>query len=271
MPVVWEYSGMENVDIGPPKVYVNRRQVGWLNGDCSLNIETSVLPLKYGVPLSNMGQVITERTATLSFEMLELTPDNYLMGFGDASLSDGGGQTWITVGNENGTFALQEGDTQQSITLAHHPVRDVIVRSSDEQTTYEPDTDFVFDPNLGKVFRVAAGSIAESASVKISYEYAEEQQGGGSIKLQFGAASALQTLENVVIHKYNPRRSGKQHQIVKIWKMQSNGNVNLNYSTDTGSFMSLPAEFNIIADTENHPQSPFCEIEWADSFDPQNP
>ena len=270
MPVVWEYSGMENVDIGPPEVYVNKRPVGWLNGDCSLNIETSVLPLKYGVPLSNMGQVITERTAKLSFEMLELTPDNYLLGFGDASLDNGGGTTWTQIANENGTFALAEGDSQQSITLAHHPTRDIIVRSSDEQTTYQPNTDFTVDNQIGKIFRIAAGSIAESASVKIAYEYATETPGSGDINLKFGAASALQTLENVVIHKYNPRRSGKQHQIVKIWKMQSDGNVNLNYSTDTGSFMSLPAEFNIIADTANHPDSPFCQIIWADSFDINN-
>lgn len=264
MPEQWIYSGMENVDVGPPEIYINGRNIGWLNGEAKIETQTTTLPLKYGVPLMTKGQVVTERAATLTFNMLELTPENYRMLVGDGTLSEGGSTQWITVGNEAGTFGGE--GTEESVVLAHHPVRDVIVRSSDEQTTYDPSTDFHVDEAQGIVFRLASGSITSGASVKISYEYSQSQT-GSDIVLKFGSGTALETINNIIVHKYCPQRTGKQHQIWQIWKAQSNGNLTATYNTDTGSFITLPGSLNILADVENHPDSPYFQTTWADSFD----
>lgn len=267
MPDQWIYSGMENVDVGPPEIYVNGRNVGWLNGETKIETQTTTLPLKYGVPLMTKGQVITERAATLTFNMLELTPENYRMLVGDGTLSDNGSTTWTAVTDEAGTFG-GEGD-EESVVLAHRPVRSVVVKSSDGQTTYSASTDYHVDANEGIVFRLASGTITSQAAVKVSYEYAVTQP-GQDIELKFGSGSALETINNIIVHKYCPQRSGKQHQIWQIWKAQSNGNLTATYNTDTGSFITLPGSLNILADVENHPDSPYFKVTWADSFDINN-
>lgn len=61
-------------------------------------------------------------------------------------------------------------DAKGTIALPHQGVRSVVVKSSDNLTTYVLDTDYTVDAVAGKVFRKAGGAIAAGATVNINYD-----------------------------------------------------------------------------------------------------
>lgn len=58
-----------------------------------------------------------------------------------------------------------------AFTLAHQNVSNVVVKSSDGNTTYTVTTDYTVNAMAGTIAKVAEGALAEVSSVKVSYTY----------------------------------------------------------------------------------------------------
>lgn len=63
-----------------------------------------------------------------------------------------------------------------TIQLDHEGIFDLVVTSSDGNTTYVAGDDYTLDPATGMVTRVAQGAIAAAATVKVAYDYADPQK-----------------------------------------------------------------------------------------------
>lgn len=63
-------------------------------------------------------------------------------------------------------------NTQNTAQLAHEGVQGVVVKSSDGLTTYVAGTDYNVDA-YGKLTRLGGGAIAQGATVKVDYDYAD--------------------------------------------------------------------------------------------------
>lgn len=59
------------------------------------------------------------------------------------------------------------------LTLDHQGVFNLVVKSSDGETTHEAGVDYEVDPVAGVVTRLTGGAIAALASVKVAYDYAD--------------------------------------------------------------------------------------------------
>ena len=59
------------------------------------------------------------------------------------------------------------------IQLDHPGVFDLVVKSSNGETTYEAGDDYTLDPATGVVTRATDGDIAAGATVKVAYDYAD--------------------------------------------------------------------------------------------------
>jgi len=66
--------------------------------------------------------------------------------------------------------ALGSDDT---LTLEHPGVANVVVKNQDGTTTYELDTDYFLDPANGKISRIAGGAIAAGQTLNMSYDWAD--------------------------------------------------------------------------------------------------
>ena len=73
--------------------------------------------------------------------------------------------TAVTVTNEIAAF--EEGSAQ----LAHTAVSEVVVKSTDGETTYTADTDYELDAAQGLITKVEEGGLATVESVKVTYKY----------------------------------------------------------------------------------------------------
>lgn len=62
------------------------------------------------------------------------------------------------------------------IQLDHPGVFDLVVKSSNGETTHVADTDYTLDPATGVITRLTDGAIASAATVKVAYDYADPEK-----------------------------------------------------------------------------------------------
>jgi len=121
-------------------------------------------------------------------------------------------ETEKTVADEALTFA------EGSATLAHpEKVSNLVLTSTDGETTYALNTDYTFDAETGAVAKVAEGALAEVDSVKASYKYVETIKIDNNVKditaadiigstSEQGERTGLQALKDVFNqYGYNPK------------------------------------------------------------------
>lgn len=122
-------------------------------------------------------------------------------------------ETEKTITDEVLTFA-----EDNKATVAHpEKVSDLVLTSTDGETTYELTTDYTFDAETGTITKVAEGALAEVDSVKASYKYVETIKADNNVKditaadiigstSEKGERTGLQALKDVFNqYGYNPK------------------------------------------------------------------
>lgn len=257
---------IRNVDIGGAEVYVGGQLLGLTRGDCSASWETETLPIYQGVPRRLIGQIIRQRTGSVTMECLELTPENYQLASGDGELVSSDETETKTVAAEEVKLV---GTTAVNLANKDVTVNTISVKSADGEATYILDTDYTVSVDatskVCSIARVTTGSIADGATVKVGYTYTAHDV---TTHLLFGSSSALDEIQNMTIHKRNDR-SGV-HTIIQIWKLQSNGALNFIYNEEASDVLGINLSFGINDDSEHHPTCPMALITFANSFDINN-
>ncbi len=255
---------IRNVDIGGAEFYVSGRYLGLTRGDCTASWETETVPVYQGVPRKLQGEIIRQRSGSIALECLELTAENYELASGDGVIATEQETEEKTVAAESvklvGTTPVALANTYVNTTTGFS------VKSSDGLVTYVKDTDYTVATDNAThkttITRVAAGSIADGATVKVGYTYTAYLV---TEHLLFGASSELNEIENIVIHKKNDR-NGK-HLIIQAWKAQNSGALNFVWNEEASDVLGINLNFSINDDSDNHPQSPMGLITWAPKFD----
>ena len=255
---------IENLDIGGAEVYVDGQYLGLTRGDCSASWETETVDIWQGVPRRLVGKIIRQRNGSVSMEVLELTPENYALASGDGELVSNDVTSTETVEAEN---VKLNGISKVALSNKYVTVSSIVVKDSTGETTYTADTDYTVTTtnNITSIARVAEGSIPDNAIVKVSYSYTKHNV---TTHLLFGSSSAINLIENMVIHKRNDRNG--RHCIIQIWQLQSNGALNFVYNEEASDVLGINLEFGILSDDENHPNCPMALVTWADEFDINN-
>ena len=92
-----------------------------------------------------------------------------------------------------------------------------------------------------------------------------EEYEDGDQSLSFGRKIIKPVIENAVLHHHNKIQN--RHEIYALWKMQSTGGLKRSFvSANPTNIMVLNMNFEMLADYENHPDSPIAQIWWSDSF-----
>ena len=257
---------IRNVDIGGAEVYVGGKLLGLTRGDCSASWETETLPIYQGVPRRLIGQIIRQRTGSVSMECLELTPENYQLASGDGELVPIDNTSTETVAAEDVKLV---GTTAVNLANADVTTSSITVKSADGNTTYVLDTDYTVSiDSTSKVCSIArkgTGAITDGQTVKVGYTYTAHDV---TTHLLFGSSSALDEIQNMVIHKRNDRNG--LHTIIQVWKLQSNGALNFIYNEEASDVLGINLSFGINDDSEHHPTCPMALVSFANSFDINN-
>lgn len=88
----------------------------------------------------------------------------------------------------------------------------------------------------------------------------------GDQSLSFGNKLIKPVIENAVLHHHNKIQN--RHEIYALWMMQCTGGLKRSFvSANPTALMVLNMNFKMIADYENHPDSPIAQIWWSDEFD----
>ena len=92
-----------------------------------------------------------------------------------------------------------------------------------------------------------------------------EEYDDGDQSLSFGGKLIKPVIYNAVLHHHNKIQN--RHEIYALWIMQSTGGLKRSFvSANPTGLMVLNMNFEMIADYENHPDSPIAQIWWSDSF-----
>lgn len=257
---------IENLDIGGAEVYVGGQYLGLTRGDCSASWETETVDIWQGVPRRLVGKIIRQRNGSVSMEVLELTPDNYALASGDGELVSSDETETKTVTAEEVKLV---GTTAVNLANKDVTANSITVKSADGEATYILDTDYTVSVDatskVCSIARKSTGSITDGATVKVGYTYTAHHV---TTHLLFGSSSAINLIENMVIHKRNDRNG--RHCIIQIWQLQSAGALNFVYNEEASDVLGINLEFGILSDDENHPTCPMALITWSDEFDINN-
>lgn len=266
-----EYEKFDNTkikdcDIGGCEVYVGKTYLGLTRGDCKASWTCETVDVMQGVPRKLIGSIVRERKGSVTMEVLELTPENYVLASADGEIIESDATSAETVTDE---AVVLTGTTAVALKNADVTANSIVVKDSTGAMTYELDTDYTVTTDattkVTSIARKGTGSITDGATVKVSYGYTAHDI---TTFMPFGASSAINLYQNMVFHKFNPR-NGK-HFILQIWKLQANGALEFVYNEEANDVLGINLSFGILDDSDSHPESPMALPCWASSFDINN-
>lgn len=186
-------------------------------------------------------EVITGVNATLSFTLEEYTLENLTL----ALLGEEGLITQSAGSNTENRTAYKG----YYLNLPHRNISNVSV--SDGTHTYTENVDYRVDEEIGRIFILPQGNIADGTNITISYNYGE-----------FTARTA-QALKNAKIEgflHFIPAKDqyGDNRYEAEIWKVSLAMNGDLGFISDDWGKIEFTG--TIIKDELNHPDEPYFRL-----------
>ena len=239
-------SNFRNSTLGLGVLTINGVDVGILKGSVKLDVKATVLPLKSGVPLQTLGQVITEEEVSLTASAAEINADNLQLALGRGTKSTTSAAP-VTRTMQAHTMGVVPGSHyEEYVVLDGGTLSAVTVKNSAESTTYVNNTDYYIDAANGVIYRNPAGAITSGQVLHITYTYVPV----ASEQVNFGASFVLTTVELDFTH--TSPVSGTVHRI-KFWKAQGGGTLSEDFGESAYQLLNL--EFKSQYDS-THPNNP---------------
>ena len=248
-------GNFNNVSMGNGLLRYNGVDVGFLKGDVSYRYNYDVEDFKTGVPLALQGSITKEIVAELEAPIAELSAENIAMALGGLTPVSTGTTQNVAAGSPSvRTFATFGSGGLEAIVLDGPNVTNLVVKSSDDVTTYVEGTDYFLVPGSGAspgfVYRNPNGNIPSGATVNASYDY----QAVTGQQIDLGTQFSLQQGDLEFVH--TSPVTGKDI-TVKMWKATTNGVFDINFAES--NFIINNVVFKAIFDS-SHPSNPLGYI-----------
>lgn len=236
-------GNFNNVSMGNGLLKWNGVDVGFLKGDVNYKYNYEIEDFKTGVPLTLHGSVTKEVVAELTAPLAELKVANIAMALGGLPIVSTGSAQTVTAGTPSVRTFTDFGQGVQGIVLDGPAATSVVVKSSDDVTTYTQGTDYFVLPGVASpaiVYRNANGTIPADATVNVSYGYTAVTGNQVNLGTQFSLAQG--DLEFI----HTSPVSGKK-KTTKMWKATTNGQFEINYAE--GQFLINNVTFKAVFDS----------------------
>ena len=231
--------------LGGGDLYVENQDFGYLGGSVTVSTVTEVVKFMTGVPRKLITQAVTALSRTIKASAMQCSAEQLgrALGFGSVTNIGAVAGSTVNITNEAATFDLTpEGD--EGIRLVNGGATNIVIKSSDGQTTYVLNDDYTIEGNNG-IKRVSSGSITSGGTVSVSYSYSVPAT-PASKRLKLGAEWELQTLNNVKFVHTRPDGG-----IVTVFMPKAQvvpGTMDLVFNTEANQFMSFDITIQAIAD-----------------------
>lgn len=239
---------VENYMLGRGILYFNRTnpttglEEGELDlGNCSnfgLILNTSVLEhysSRSGLRTKDK-EVVVQTSANGTFTLDEYSRENLVLAFfgTDGVVSQGAGSV------SNASYTARSG---RWIKLTHRNVSNVVV------ATYTVTTDYLVDADIGRLYIEPDGSIADGATITVSYDYDAVHYPTVS---GFGATS----VEGMLRFVGDPQ-AGPTYEL-EVWSCSLKPNGDINFLSE--EWGNIVFNFAIDNDETNHPDDPYFRL-----------
>lgn len=247
-------GNFNNVSLGNGVLQYNGVDVGFLKGDVQYRYNYSIEDFKTGVPLQLAGSITKEVIAELTAPIAELSVANIAMALGGLTPVSTGSAQSVLVGSPSvRTFATYGGGGLEAIVLDGPAVTSLVLKSSDDVTTYTEGTDYLLMPDSGVVYRNPNGSIPSGATVNASYGYTQVTGQQINLGTQFSLAQGELTFT------HTSPVTGKDI-TVKMWLATTNGQFEISFAEE--NFIINNVTFKAVRDA-SHPTNPLGYIHKA--------